>query len=100
MKEIIVDASFGQIRTALLEDRELVEIYIEGQEGQSIVGNIYKGKVENVLPGMQAAFIDIGTERNAFLYIKDILPNSFHFEEEEFTVQARHTNSSNKRSYR
>lgn len=84
MKEIIVDVGFGQIRAALLEDHELVEIYIEGQEGQSIVGNIYKGRVENVLPGMQAAFVDIGTEKNAFLYIKDAMPNSFHYEEEEY----------------
>lgn len=84
MKEIIVDANFGQIRAALLEDHELVEIYIEGQEGKSIVGNIYKGKVENVLPGMEAAFVNIGTEKNAFLYVKDAIPNSFNYEEEEF----------------
>ena len=79
-----MDVSFGQIRVALLEDHELTEIYIEGQEGQSIVGNIYKGKVENVLPGMQAAFVNIATEKNAFLYIRDAIPNSFNCEEEEF----------------
>ena len=79
-----MDVSFGQIRVALLEDHELTEIYIEGQEGQSIVGNIYKGKIENVLPGMQAAFVNIGTEKNAFLYIRDAIPNSFSYEEEEF----------------
>lgn len=79
-----MDASFGQIRVALLEDHEPAEIYIEGQEGQSIVGNIYKGKVENVLPGMQAAFVNIGTGKNTFLYVKDAIPNSFSSEEEEF----------------
>ncbi|NLN48272.1 MAG: Rne/Rng family ribonuclease [Clostridiales bacterium] len=83
MKEIVVDAGFGQVRTALLEDGELVEIYIEGRENRSIVGDIYKGKVENVLPGMQAAFVEIGTEKNAFLFIKDILPDYYHGEEEE-----------------
>ena len=76
LKEIIVDANFRQVRIALMEDHELVEIYIEGEQDRSIVGNIYKGRVENVLPGMQAAFVDIGTERNGFLYIKDVL-NSF-----------------------
>ncbi len=94
MKEIIVDCGFGQVRIALLEDRELMEIYIEGQEDQSIVGNIYKGKVENVLPGMQAAFIDIGTNKNAFLYIKDILPSMCHYEEEESEIQEESYNIS------
>ncbi|MCK9217128.1 MAG: Rne/Rng family ribonuclease [Firmicutes bacterium] len=83
IKEIIIDASFGQIRTALLEDGELTEIHVEGQEGHSIVGSIYKGKTENVLQGMQAAFVDIGEERNAFLYIKDVLPNFFSLEDED-----------------
>ncbi len=83
MKKIVVDAGFGQVRTALLEDGELVEIYIEGQENRSIVGDIYKGKVENVLPGMQAAFVEIGTEKNAFLFIKDILSNSYHEEDDD-----------------
>ncbi|MDD2481372.1 MAG: Rne/Rng family ribonuclease [Lutispora sp.] len=85
IKEIIVDISFGQTRAALLEDNELAEIYMEGQEGQSIVGNIYKGLVENVLPGMGAAFIDIGTGKNAFLYVKDILhEGSFNLDGDGF----------------
>ncbi len=56
---------------------------MEGQEGRSIVGSIYKGRTENVLQGMQAAFVDLGVERNAFLYIKDVLPNFFSLEDEE-----------------
>lgn len=87
IKEIIVDVSFGQTRAALLEDHELAEIYIEGQEEQSIVGNIYKGLVENVLPGMGAAFIDIGTGKNAFLYVKDVLPNLFNQDGEVLSEQ-------------
>ncbi|MGE4284071.1 MAG: ribonuclease E/G [Clostridia bacterium] len=78
--EIIVDISMGQTRVALLEDRELVELYIESPEHQRMVGNIYKGKVMSVLPGMQAAFVDIGYEKNAFLYVKDIL-GSIQFED-------------------
>ncbi|NLY43665.1 MAG: Rne/Rng family ribonuclease [Clostridiaceae bacterium] len=70
--EIIVDVSMGQTRVALLEDKELVELYVESPEHQGMVGNIYRGRVESVLQGMQAAFIDIGYEKNAFLHIRDI----------------------------
>lgn len=62
-----------EIRAAILEDRELVEIYLERRETPSIVGNIYLGRVKDILPGMQAAFVDIGIERNAFLYVEEIV---------------------------
>jgi len=71
-KEIVVDVDRDQIRVAVLEDKELVELYIEKINNERIVGNIYKGKVANVLPGMQAAFVDIGLEKNSFLYIGDV----------------------------
>ncbi len=74
MKEIIVDSSFNQTRVALLEQKELVELYIEREDNKRTVGNIYKGKITNVLPGMQAAFVDIGFEKNAFLFVKDAIP--------------------------
>ena len=77
-KEIAVDAERDQTRAALLEDGNLVEIYIEKNHGLRIAGNIYKGKVANVLPGMQAAFVDIGLDKNAFLYVDDIyIQNEF-----------------------
>ncbi len=79
-KKIIVDVQHDQTRVALLEDSELVEIYMEGEENRGIVGNIYRGKVENVLPGMQAAFVDIGLEKNAFLYAGDINTEKSVFE--------------------
>ena len=72
-KEIVVNAGLGETCAALLEDRRLVELSVERQEDQRVVGNIYKGRVENVLPGMQAAFVNIGLERNAFLYVDDAL---------------------------
>src|SRR5690606_28425020 len=72
-REIVINAGLGETRAALLEDRRLVEFYVERQEEQRVVGNIYKGRVENVLPGMQAAFVNIGLERNAFLYVDDAL---------------------------
>ncbi|MDF2547063.1 MAG: ribonuclease [Anaerosolibacter sp.] len=74
MNEIIVDSSLNQTRVALMENRELVEIYVEREDTKRIVGNIYKGRVTNVLPGMQAAFVDIGLDKNAFLYVKDAIP--------------------------
>lgn len=71
-KEIIVDINPYQTRVVLLEDGLPSEVYIERRGRERLVGNIYKGKVQNVLPGMQAAFVDIGLERNAFLYAGDI----------------------------
>jgi ribonuclease G len=72
-KEILVTVDLDETRAAVLEDGELVEIFIERPVHQRVVNNIYKGKVENVLPGMQAAFVDIGLDRNSFLYVDDAL---------------------------
>lgn len=72
MKEFIINVSPLETRIGLLEDKQLVELMIERQENPSIVGNIYKGRVDSVIPGMQAAFIDIGFEKNGFLYVSDI----------------------------
>ena len=71
-KEIVIDVQQEQIRVAFLEEGELVELHIEDNDQQRIAGNIYRGRVVNVLPGMQAAFVDIGLEKNAFLYAGDI----------------------------
>lgn len=71
-KKIIVDVHYDQIRVALLENGDLAELYFDDEENRRVVGNIYRGRVANVLPGMQAAFIDIGFEKNAFLYLGDI----------------------------
>ncbi len=71
-KEILVNIANRETRIAVLEDKLLVELRVERED--LVVGNIYKGRVENVLPGMDAAFLDIGLERNAFLYVADILP--------------------------
>ncbi|NLJ33721.1 MAG: Rne/Rng family ribonuclease [Firmicutes bacterium] len=74
MKEIVIHVCEEETWVALLEDRSLVELYLERSANERIVGNIYRGRVENVLPGMQAAFVDIGLERNAFLYVDDARP--------------------------
>jgi ribonuclease G len=78
-KTILVSADRGETRVAVLESktkggkRDVAELYIERRGRRSIVGNIYKGKVDNVLPGMEAAFVDIGLERNGFLHVDEIL---------------------------
>jgi ribonuclease G len=71
-KKIVVNFDHRDTRVAVLEDGSLVELYVERPLQQRVVGNIYKGIVANVLPGMQAAFVDIGLERNAFLYVDDV----------------------------
>ncbi|CQR72531.1 Ribonuclease G [Sporomusa ovata DSM 2662] len=70
-KRIIASVMPEETRVALLEDDELMEISVERSESGHLVGNIYKGRVKNVLPGMQAAFVDIGRDKNAFLYMGD-----------------------------
>ncbi len=71
-KEIYINESMEETRIAIQEDNQLVEVYIERQDNHRMVGNVYKGKVENVLPGMQAAFVDIGYELNSFLPFSEI----------------------------
>lgn len=89
-KEIIINCSNGETRAALLEDRQLVEVYFEYGNHSNIVGNIYKGRVENVLPGMSAAFVDIGLEKNSFLYVDDAV---YHLDDEEFKTAAKKAKS-------
>ena len=82
-KEIFINESMGETRIAIQEDGQIVEVYIERQDKQRMVGNIYKGKVENVLPGMQAAFVDIGYDLNAFLPFSEIANPDYIIEDEE-----------------
>ncbi len=75
-REILLSWDGGTTVAAVLEDGETVEIDLERRQGRRLVGNIYKGRVQNVLPGMQAAFVDIGLDRNAFLFVDDADPGS------------------------
>lgn len=86
-KEFVVNIQPNESRAALLEDGQLVELYIERQSGERVAGNIYKGKVENVLPGMQAAFVNIGLERNAFLYVEDALAHPTALDDDEVDTE-------------
>ena len=80
-KEIFINESMGETRIAIQENNQLVEVYVEKQDNHRMVGNVYKGKVENVLPGMQAAFVDIGYDLNAFLPFSEIGSDEYIIEE-------------------
>jgi ribonuclease G len=72
-RELIVSVDVGEQRVAVLEDDQVAEVYLERPERRSIAGNIYLGRVDNVLPGMEAAFVEIGLEKNGFLYVDEIV---------------------------
>ncbi len=76
MRELIVNTEEHETRVALLENGTIAELFIERGDETSITGNIYKGRIQRVLPGMQAAFVDIGLTQAAFLYVDDILDDS------------------------
>jgi len=80
-KELIVSSTSLETKLAILEDDQVAEILIEREKNRGILGNIYKGKVTKVLPGMQAAFVDIGFERHAFLYVDDFFEGYEEYEE-------------------
>ena len=73
-KQLIINCTSFETRVALIESGQVSEFYIERDSDRGIVGNIYKGRVSRVLPGMQSAFVDIGLERAAFLFAGDIQP--------------------------
>ncbi|MEZ4703831.1 MAG: Rne/Rng family ribonuclease [Bdellovibrionota bacterium] len=95
ISKLLLNVTPQEVRVALLEDKKLTELYCQRQKDRSIVGNIYMGKVSRVLPGMQAAFVDIGLERAAFLYVTDFLDEySDSFDDKEV---ADHKNRNQKR---
>src|SRR5207302_3118350 len=72
-RELLINAAPRETRVAILEDDELVELLVDRPEARRMVGDIYLGRVEAVLPGIQAAFVDIGTEKSAFLHASDLV---------------------------
>ena len=79
-KELIVSSNRHETLAAILEDDQVAEIHIEREHQRGVVGNIYKGRVNKVLPGMQSAFVDIGLARDAFLYVSDVVDTIEEFE--------------------
>jgi ribonuclease G len=79
-KEMIISSSDHETRVAILEEDQVVEIFIERAAQRGVVGNIYKGRVSKVLPGMQSSFVDVGLERDAFLYVSEVVNTLEAFE--------------------
>jgi ribonuclease G len=98
-KEMIISSSAHETRVAILEDDQVAEIFIERERSRGVVGNVYKGRVSKVLPGMQSAFVDLGLERDGFLYVTDVVAafeelDRFETEEDETaSVSAPHGTS-------
>jgi Rne/Rng family ribonuclease len=80
IKDMIVNSTVLETKVAILEDDQLAELYIERNRNRGILGNIYKGKVTKVLPGMQSAFVQIGLEKDAFLYVSDFVEDTEEYE--------------------
>src|SRR5271157_5076276 len=72
-KELYVSSTPHETKVALMEDDQLAEVFFERENEYTLAGSIYKGRVTRVLPGMQSAFVDIGLERDAFLYVSDFM---------------------------
>src|SRR5438046_4446431 len=81
-REIVINATKHESRIAVLDEGQVVELSVERTRHRTIVGNIYKGRVTKVLPGMQSAFVDLGLERDAFLYVSDVIEDLEEYESE------------------
>src|SRR5258705_6735913 len=79
-KEMIITANGHETQVAILEEDLVSEIFVERERQRGVVGNVYKGRVSKVLPGMQCAFIDIGLERDGFLYVSDVIDTIEEFD--------------------
>ncbi len=88
-KEMIVSCSSHETKIAILEDDQVTELYFERGKEYSLAGSIYKGKVTRVLPGMQSAFVDIGLDRDAFLYVSDFLEDQEEYDKIASTVEEK-----------
>src|SRR6059058_938509 len=77
-KELFVSSTPHETKVGLVEDDLLAEVYLERENEYTLAGSIYKGRVTRVLPGMQSAFVDIGLERDAFLYVSDFMELEEH----------------------
>ena len=79
-KELVISANRHETKVAILEDDQLVEVFFQRANEYSLAGSIHKGRVTRVLPGMQSAFVDLGLERDTFLYVSDFFEDSDEFE--------------------
>src|SRR6201986_4833648 len=88
-KELIVSSGRHETRVAILEDDVVVELFHEREKEYSLAGSIHKGRVTRVLPGMQSAFVDIGLDRDAFLYVSDFFEDNEEYDAVVSTVEEK-----------
>ncbi|MGD0363906.1 MAG: ribonuclease, partial [Bryobacteraceae bacterium] len=88
-KELIVSANRHETRVAVLEDDQVVEVYYQRENEYSLAGSIHKGRVTRVLPGMQSAFVDIGLDRDAFLYVSDFFEDNDEYDKIVTSVEEK-----------
>ena len=88
-KELIVSANRHETRVAVMEDDQVVEVYYQRENEYSLAGSIHKGRVTRVLPGMQSAFVDIGLERDAFLYVSDFFEDNDEYDKIVTSVEEK-----------
>src|SRR5829696_3231380 len=79
-KEMIISSNGHETVVAILEDDLVAEVFVERERHRGVVGNVYKGRVSKVLPGMQSSFIDVGLERDGFLYVADVIDTLDEFD--------------------
>src|ERR1700709_431498 len=79
-KELVISASRHETRVAIVDDDQVVEVYYQRENEYSLAGSIHKGRVTRVLPGMQSAFVDIGLDRDAFLYVSDFFEDNDEYD--------------------
>src|ERR1700676_1524260 len=88
-KELVISANRHETRVAVVEDDQVVELYHQRENEYSLAGSIHKGRVTRVLPGMQSAFVDIGLDRDAFLYVSDFFEDNDEYDAVVSTVEEK-----------
>src|SRR5262249_1211937 len=88
-KELVISANRHETKVAILEDDQLVEVFFQRANEYSLAGSIHKGRVTRVLPGMQSAFVDLGLERDTFLYVSDFFEENEDFDRVPVSRESR-----------
>src|SRR6266404_1426339 len=88
-KELVISANRHETRVAVVEDDQVVEVYYQREHEYSLAGSIHKGRVTRVLPGMQSAFVDIGLDRDAFLYVSDFFEDNDEYDKIVTSVEEK-----------
>jgi Rne/Rng family ribonuclease len=96
-KELVISANRHEIKLGILEDDQLVEVFFQRANEYSLAGSIHKGRVTRVLPGMQSAFVDLGLERDTFLYVSDFSEEGEDFDQVSVSRESSHRESRGER---